>query len=683
MSSSNEGRASSSSRDKGESSLGAFLQKLRKRRIIETLAAFIGGGWLLLEFVHWLLVDHYHFPEKAIDITFVTILGTLICTLVWRWFSGREKPKKFRIDLVLIPLFAFITGLLDITLLLHLKESRDPAPRAAEGELMRVAVLPFENLGVAEDAYFADGMTDEVRSKLASLPQLAVIARSSAIGYKKSAKSLQTIARELGVSYLLSGTVRWQKGVAGINHIRVAPELVEITGKGTPTSRWQDSFDAVLEDVFRVQAEIATRVAGALKVTLGAQEQRRLAVQPTTNMAAYDAYLRGETISSANVAQDTPTLRRAAGYYEKAVALDPQFSLAWAHLAYERSLLYYNGIPTSDLAEAARTAAERSLQLAPGLPDGHLAMSTYLQYVVKDNVRGLEQSNQGLAIDGGNADLLWSAASSEVGLGRWDQALAHLEQARSIDPRSARTASRLASTLLWMRHYPQALDACDYSLSLSPLSLSTIQLKAMVFLARGDLGAARAWLAEQPAEIQVADIVLNLGLYWDLMWVFDDAQRRIFLQLPAEAFGGYGAVQALSFAQTYALVGDARQLRRYGEEAERAFAGQLVEASEDAQLHALRGLALAYLGRHDEAIREGERGLALLPISQDAYTGAYLQHQLVRIYMVLGEREKALDLLEPLLRVPYFLSPGWLSIDPNFAPLRGHPRFEKLLQAKG
>jgi tetratricopeptide (TPR) repeat protein len=204
-------------------------------------------------------------------------------------------------------------------------------------------------------------------------------------------------------------------------------------------------------------------------------------------------------------------------------------------------------------------------------------------------------------------------------------------------------------------------------------------MKAMIFLAQGNLAAARAWLSSQPSDIQIADIVLNLGLYWDLMWVFDDVQRQLFLRLPPEAFGGYGAVRALAFAQTYALVKDAEQLRRYSEEAEKAFASQLVQTPEDEQVHVLRGLALAYLGRHDEAIREGERGVALVPISRDAYQGAYLQHQLVRVYLILGEQERALDLLEPLLKIPYYLSPGWLMIDPNFATVRGHPRFEKLL----
>ncbi len=584
-------------------------------------------------------------PRHAIALGAACVLVLLVAAAVWLWRGTRPAPS-------------------------------------GSGPV-RIAVLPFENLGPAEDAYFADGVTDEVRSKLSSLPQLEVIARGSVLGYKGTSKSADTIAKELGVSYLLSGTVRWQKEVSGASRIRVVPELAEIGPNGAATTRWQESFDAVIEDVFRVQSEIAARVAGALRLTLGAPEQRRLSGQPTTVLAAYDAYLRGETISSADIAQDTPALRRAVGYYEQAVTLDPSFALAWAHLAYARSLLYYNGVPTPDLAESARAAADRSLQLAPGLPDGRLAMSVYLQYIAKDNVRGLEQVSQGLATEGGNADLLWCAASAEVGLGRWDQALAHLEHARSVDPRSVRTASRLASTLLWMRRYPQALSACDYVLALSPKSLSTIELKAMVFLAQGNLTAARTMLAGRSGEVDVADLVLNFGLYWDLMWVFDDSQRKIFLALPAEAFGSYEAVRALAFAQTYALVDDARQLRQNSEVAEKGFARQLAETPDDAQLHVLRGLALAYLGRHDEAIREGEHGMALLPLSRDAYSGAYNQHQLVRIYMILGEREKALDLLEPLINIPYYLSPGWLAIDPNFAPLKGHPRFEALLRKGG
>jgi serine/threonine protein kinase/Flp pilus assembly protein TadD len=585
------------------------------------------------------------------------------------------SPKRVRKALILA---GAALGLLLLTAAALLILKKPGGSRPGLDGPARIVVLPFENLGPAEDAYFADGMTDEIRGKLASLPQLTVIARNSALAYKGTSKKPQEIAGELKVDYLLTGTVRWQKGPTGPSRIRVAPELVAVTGSGPPISRWQSSYDEVLEDVFRIQGEIASKVAGALRLTLGDQEQRHLAEGPTANLSAYDAYLRGETISAANIAQDTPALRQATIHYEKAVAQDPSFALAWAHLSYARSLLYYNGIPGKELAEGARTAAERALQLQPRLADGHLAMSTYLQYVAKDNEGGLLQARQGLANDARSADLMWAAASAETGLGRWDLALEHLEQARSLDPRSIRTASRLASTLLWMRRYPAAHDAVNYALSLSPQGLSLIEMKAMIFLAQGDLAAAKGWLARQAAEIPSADLVLNFGLYWDLMWIFDEAQRRLFLGLPTEAFGGYEAVRSLAFAQTHALTGSTALTRRFAEAADRELTRQLSETPDDAQVHVMRGLALAYMGRREEAVREGERCMALLPLSRDAYTAAYNQHQLVRIYMILGEKAKALDKLEPLLSVPYFLSPGWLRIDPNFDPLRGEPRFEKL-----
>ncbi len=597
-------------------------------------------------------------------------------------FSVKDVRPAARRRLSLGLMIGIGAGVLALAALAIFVLLRPHGAGPGESTLPRIAVLPFENLGQAADSYFADGVTDEVRSKLASLPQLSVIARSSVTGYKGAKKPLEEIARELGVVYLLSGTVRWEKGEGGRSRIRVVPELDEIREKGAPVTRWQDSYDAVLEDVFRVQGEIASQVAGALKVTLGAQDQERLADGPTSNLTAYDAYLHGETISSTDAAQDTPTLRRAVAYYEQAVALDPSFAQAWAQLSYARSLLYYNGIPTPGLAEAARAAAVKCLELAPTLPGGRLAMSMYDQYVAKDNVKGLEQALKGLETQAGNADLLWTAASSEIGLGRWADGLSHLQQARAVDPRSVRTASRLASTLLWMRRYPEARDACEYVLRLSPRSLPAIELKAMILLAQGDFAGARAWVSGQPADIAVTDIVLNFGLYWDLMWVFNEAERKVFLGLPAEAFGGYDAVRAICFAQTYALGGDPALLRKYSDEAEKAFARQIAETPDDAQLHILRGQALAYLGRRDEAVREGEKGVELLPVARDAFTGAYLQHQLVRIYMVLGERDKALDRLEPLLQIPYYLSPGWLRIDPNFDPLRGFPRFEKLLPAK-
>lgn len=541
----------------------------------------------------------------------------------------------------------------------------------------RIAVLPFENEGAAEDAYFADGMTDEVRIKLASLPGLAVIARSSSDQYKGTAKAPKKIAEELGVSYLLSATVRWQKAGGGASRIRVTPELLEVTREGAPTARWQDSFDAVMDDVFRVQGEIATRVAGALRLTLGAREQRRLSGQPTTSVAAYEAYMRGRELMDA---ADAPTLRRAVAHLEQAVSLDPSFAQAWARLSIARALFYADGIPTPALAEAAHAAAERSIQLAPGLPDGHLAMSSYFRNIANDPAGAVDESSKGLAIDGNNVDLLRGAAAAEMSLGRWEQSLAHLERARSIDPRAPGIGRPRGWALLCLRRYPEALKAYDEVLALASGSTRAVQEKTMVYLAQGDLAAARAWFALPRAEIQESDLLAQMASYWDLMWVFDDAQMRTLLSLPDEAFGGNAAARALVFAQTYALRREAGPLRQASEEAERAFSEQMKVTPNDTQLPVLHGLALAYLGRRDEAIREGERAVASFPISREAYSGPYIQHQFVRILIILGEYERALDLLEPLLKIPYYLSPGWLRIDPEFAPLKGNPRFEKLLR---
>ena len=470
---------------------------------------------------------------------------------------------------------------------------------------MRIAVLPFENEGAAEDAYFADGMTDEVRNKLAALPGLTVIARSSSDQYKGTTKSADKIAAELKASFLLTAKVRWQKS-AGSSRIRVTPELTEITGSGPPTARWRDSFDAVLDDVFRVQGEIATRVAGALRLTLGDRDEQKLAVPPTTNLAAYEAYVRGNALRGS---QDGPTLRRVVALLEQAVSLDPSFAQAWASLAVARSMLYVNSVPRPELGAAALAAAQRSLELAPNLPDGRFALSTYYHTVPKDDTRALEECRKGLEIDRRNSHLLTVAASIEASLGRWEQSLGHLEQTQLLDPRSTTVAQALGWTLIFLRRYPRAHEVYDQALALEPNMIRIVQEKGMISLAQGDLTAARSWYAQPREGIQEADLLAQLSVYWDLVWVLDDAQQKLVLNLPIEAFAGDAAGRALVFAQIYAFLNETDKMRQYAGEAERALAGQLDQAPDDAQLHVLRGLALAYLGRKDDAIREGESPL--------------------------------------------------------------------------
>jgi TolB-like protein len=549
--------------------------------------------------------------------------------------------------------------------------ARDSGPQ-------RIAVLPFENQGPAEDEYFADGVTDEVRGKLTSLTGLEVIARGSSTPYKKTPKTPGRIAEELEARYLLTGTVRWEKR-AGTSRVHVSPELVEVSGSGAPVSKWQQPFDAELTGVFQVQSDIATRVAQALGVALGEREEMRLGEKPTQNLAAYDAFLRGEEASNSLAALDPPSLRRAIAHYEQAVVLDPGFAQAWAQLARAGATLYFNAVPSPALAEQVRQAAERAVALAPHRPEGHVAVGEYHRLVGLDARRALEHYVEAERRAPPSANLLSTKAVVEESLGRWDAAVNDLRHAERLDPRAVVTQRRLGVAFLRLRRYRQAGEAIDRGLSLSPANLSLIEYKAMTFLAQADLRGARAVLQAAAGQVEAMALVAYFATYLDLHWVLDAPQRELLLRLTPRAFDGDRGNWGFVMAQAYALRGDKEKVREYAEEARRAYVQQVREAPDDAQRHVLLGLALAYLGRKEEAVREGERGAALQTIAKDAYDGPYIQHQLARIYIIVGESEKALDLLEPLLKVPYYLSPGWLNIDPNFDPLRGHPRFEKLV----
>jgi len=589
----------------------------------------------------------------------------------------RATPKRARVPAIAAALgLGLVIGLGALFGWLRSQAGSD----GADTGVKRVAVLPFENLGRPEDEYFADGVTDAIRGKLTTLPGLQVTARSSSAQYKSTSKSPSEIGEELGVQYLLTGTVRWQKSQTGQGRVQVSPELIAAS---TSAAEWQEAFDAALTDVFQVQGQIAGRVADALGVALETGERERLAERPTRSLAAYDAYLKGEQISSALGIGAPVPVRRAAEYYARAVALDSGFALAWAQLSRAHSLIYFNSTPTAEGAATAERAALRALELAPDRPEGHLALGNYYSNVRADHARALAEYDKGRRVAPNNADLLTATALAEQRLARWEAALEHLDQARMLDPRSSFAARRYALTLLWLRRYPEALAAYERTLVVDPANVPALQQKAMVHLARGDLAGARAVLRAAPAQVDSTTLVAYVGTYWDLPWVLDDVQQQYLLRLPPSAFDENRAQWGIVLAQAHAYRGDEVRARAYADSARLAFEEQLKATPDDAQTHALLGLALAYLGRKEEALREGERGVALQPMARDAFVGPYFQLLLARICLLTGERERALDLLEPLLEIPFYVSPGWLRVDPAFAPLRGHPRFERMAERNG
>jgi serine/threonine protein kinase/TolB-like protein/cytochrome c-type biogenesis protein CcmH/NrfG len=544
-----------------------------------------------------------------------------------------------------------------------------------------LAVLPFENVGDSANAYLADGISNELRGKLSQLASVQVIASGSSNQYRRTSKAPQEIARELGADYLLTATVQWERLPNGGSRVRVSPELVDVTAGHAPRTKWQQPFDASITDVFQVQADIAGQVASALDVELGARQKETLIERPTQNLAAYDAFLKGEATQGL-ILRDPPTLRRAITYYEQAVALDSTFAQAWAHLARAHATYYFTGTPNPTDAEAARRAADRAVALAPDRPESQWALGAYYAWVLADYDRALAAYESGLKIAPDNADLLTAAALAERSLGRWDAAEKHLERAWMLDPRSATTAQWLSLTLLWLRRYPDALTAVNRGLAVAPADLGLIRNRAMVYLAQGHLVGARVAIRAAPAEVEPTALVAYFGNYWDLPWALDDDQQQLLLRLPPSAYDGDRGVWGIVRAQTCYLRGDRARARVYADSARLGFEETLKATPDDPQRLVFLGLALAYLGQKEQAIKAGERAVALDPVSRDGLRGPYMQHQLARIYIVAGEPGKALDQLEPLLKIPYFLSPGWLRIDPNFTPLKGNPRFERLVDGE-
>ena len=534
----------------------------------------------------------------------------------------------------------------------------------------RLAVLPFENLGDSADAYFAGGVTDEIRGKLAAMPGLEVVASPSSNEYRGSTRGLPEVARELGADYLLVGKILWQRRPEGMSRVRVNPELIRFTPGAPPTTRWQQPIDAAITDVFAVQADIAGKVAEALGVVLGDSARRELTVKPTESLAAYDEYLKGEA-SAQGMKADQAGLRRAIGHFELAVSLDSRFAQAWSQLSRARTSLYSNGVPDPTLADSARTALRRARRLRPGDPLVYLAAGDFYSSV---NPMDPERAM---------AELLSAAATAAIRLQRWDGILPRLDRALHLDPRSATVARRIATVNLYLRHYPAADSAADRAIALAPTNPTMVLVKVMVAVARGDLAGARAVVRAAAGRIDAATLFAFLANYPDLYWVLDDAQQQWVKRLPPWAFDDDRAVWGLVQTGIAWVRGEPHRVAAYADSARLTLTAQVRATPDDAQRHAMLGLALAYLGRKEEAIREGRRGVELLPIERDGLQGPYVQLQLVRIYLLTGERERALDQVEPLLHIPFYLSPGWLRIDPAFEPVRTHPRFERLFAGTG
>ena len=558
------------------------------------------------------------------------------------------------------------------------KRPRLGGSSAATG-VRRVAVLPFENLGAADDDYFADGIADAIRGKLASVPGLEVIARGSSTPYKKTTKTPQEIARELNARYLLTATVRWQK-TGTTNRVQVSPELVEIKENEAPATKWQQPFDASLTDVFQVQSDIAARVVDALGVALAEKQEKKLSDAPTANVAAYDAYLKGEETTTAMARADVPALRKGLAYYEQAAALDPKFAEAWGRVASCRALLFTNSVPDPALAAGAMDAAKKAAEAGPEKPDGPMAFGMYYRTVERDLPRSLDEYRKAEKLAPGTPDPLRSIGRAEMHMGRWEDSIKHYDEAERLDPKNAINVGNSAQPLLYLRRCAEARQAVDRSLALAPSNLSRMAYKLQAELCMGDVDAARAVVADGVRRVGPADAVPYFA--GGAEWLLDADSFALLRRLTPAAFDGDEATWALAQAWASWRAGDASAARDYGEKAAKAVEEQVRKLPKVSFVHLSLGQALAFAGRKQEAVREALAATELEPVDKSPFTGIDMVYGLAQTYMLVGDQDQAIATLERILRSPYYVTPAWLAVDKTWDPLRQNPKFQKLLAAK-
>ena len=580
----------------------------------------------------------------------------------------------------------FVLGLLVTATMGMLLWQRSRRPAEEPGVKM-LAVLPFKNMGAAGDQYFADGLTEEITSRLSGVASLGVVSRTSADQYKGSTKSLKQIGQELGVGYVLEGSVRWEKSPDGTSRVRVTPQLIRVTDD---RHLWADRYDAELADVFQVQSGIAEQVIGAMNLALNEPERKALQDHPTENTEAYDYYLRGIEYRAHGPSRED--VRNAKQMFQRAVELDSNFAQAWAKLSEMQSLEFWFFYDRTEAALArAKASAERALRLRPDLPGPHVSLAYYHYWGRLDYDAALRELAIARERQPNNADLMFATAAVQRRQGRWPEAMASFERTVQLDPRSSDAIYNLAETYQNLRKFDLAMRAYDKAVSISPdgpfarwerlhamLSSGTglekvrqslrEDLQATDFrqMAQAAIGASStAGFAATPSFLLTADPA------------HQPAVQRLTLPEFIDTTGYYTLKAELNRAQRKPHLE-----RAYLDSARVVLETEIREQPEESSFRAQLGLVYAHLGRKADAVREGETAVRLLPVSKEAYRGASLAIALASIYATVGEREEAVNRLEYLLSIPSLISKPGLRTDPRWAPLHGYPRFEQLVAGR-
>ncbi|HVS59184.1 MAG TPA: tetratricopeptide repeat protein, partial [Gemmatimonadaceae bacterium] len=542
-----------------------------------------------------------------------------------------------------------------------------------------LAVLPFENLGKADDAYFADGMTEEISSRLGTLSGLRLIGRQSAKSYANTSKPPAQIGKELGVTYLLTGTVRWDRSRAGHNLVKVSPALLRASDGA---QIWSEPYQDQVTGVFEIQGKVAERVAEALKLRLTEGQQKTLTSRPTNNLEAYDYYLRGKALETGT--WKPAEYLRAVALYQHAIALDSGFAKAYTSLASSHLNVYwFRGDPSPRRLESAKAAIDRALAVDPKLPAAYTALAEYYYRGKLDYSRALDAIAVAQRAAPNDPGALALKGLVERRQNRWDEAISDLKRASELDPRNTSFLDGLCETQLLTRNYDDAQKTCGRLVAIEPEKASGYDyLSRIPVLRSGDVETVLAVLEEAQKQIGAEELGARLispesRSIWPAVLNPERARDMLRVAEPSEDAQRLGYFTSKLLLAVYQK--DVPVMRQIADSIILYGPPSLRGNFFDSETHA--GLALAYAakGDKDKALEEGRQAMAILPLQSDALRGAANLRLIAEADVLVGANDQAFTALRKLLTIPSQVSAASLREDPWFKPLRQDPRFKQLV----
>ena len=665
--------------------MSGFFEEVKRRKVYRVAVGYVIAAGAIIQLAS-ASFPAWDLPNWALRVVIVLLLIGFPIALIFAWAfditaqgiratpeAVAPKTHRRRNVIMLVVTGVIISAAAGFFLL----------PRVAAHKVDKsIAVLPFQNLSdEKENAYFADGIQDDILTNLSKIRELKVISRTSVMQYRGNAPNIRDIGKALGVSTVLEGSVR-RSG----NRVRVNVQLIDAA---TDEHVWADDYDRDLTDVFAIQSDLAHEIANALQAKLSDTEKALIERKPTENGEAYLAFVQAHNLQ--NAFEDFGKLKQSEQLYARAVELDPKFALALARYSQLESWIFHIFDPTRERRQKARALAEQALQLQPDLPEAHLAMG--FSYYYGDNNYDAAQKEFEIARRGlpNESEVYLALGAIQRRQGKWAESTANFEKAVSLNPKDNLPLQNLAANYQDLRNFDAANKTIDRGLALDPTAFGLLELKSkLAIFEKGDFSVAeKAFAAVKSIPMTNEQKLKTVNARADV-FVLERKYQEALREAESLPDDQLALIHPEALCYKYFLIGFARKALQDEAGARAAFLKtkdliqeQLKESPDAEEMHVQLAKVLAHLGEKDAALAQARRATELRPESKDALGGAEIAAGVAEVHAILGDNDRAIEILDGLLSRPSAVTVQGLKLNPIWDPLRSDPRFQALIERNG